>query len=235
MTSSCVCPLIGCRKARGGTSGHDCSESSKPIKIQSCDLLLLNTRGRQLLTDRALKKQHELSEGAPSSCRPGQMPMLLKSETPAVTLSLSLPLRLSPPSICSCQIQMFPRHQSPYSKRFRSCCLTQMSPVSCSPAAVSSSMAGLEAFADAASLLSLNSSVFFSETPAPSASYPLGAVVVNVGGTRYVLSQELLASHPETRLGKLVHCGRDSALELCDDADFLQNEFFFDRSSQTFQ
>uniref|UniRef100_A0A673A3U8 Potassium voltage-gated channel subfamily V member 1 n=1 Tax=Sphaeramia orbicularis TaxID=375764 RepID=A0A673A3U8_9TELE len=38
-----------------------------------------------------------------------------------------------------------------------------------------------------------------------------------------------------TRLGKLACCSRDSALELCDDADFLENEFFFDRSSQTFQ
>ncbi|XP_032414173.1 potassium voltage-gated channel subfamily V member 1 isoform X1 [Xiphophorus hellerii] len=110
-----------------------------------------------------------------------------------------------------------------------------MSPVSCSPAAVSSSMAGLEVFADTASLMSLNSSVFFSETPAPCARDSLNAVVVNVGGSRYVLSQELLASHPDTRLGKLVCCGQDSALELCDDADFLQNEFFFDRSSQPFQ
>uniref|UniRef100_A0A665SVK7 Potassium voltage-gated channel modifier subfamily V member 1 n=1 Tax=Echeneis naucrates TaxID=173247 RepID=A0A665SVK7_ECHNA len=30
-------------------------------------------------------------------------------------------------------------------------------------------------------------------------------------------------------------CSRDSALDLCDDADFRENEFFFDRNSQTFQ
>ncbi|XP_078478958.1 potassium voltage-gated channel subfamily V member 1 [Lampetra planeri] len=58
---------------------------------------------------------------------------------------------------------------------------------------------------------------------------------INVGGSRYVLSQDLLESYPETRLGKLACCSRDSALELCDDADILENEFFFDRSSQTFQ
>ncbi|KAM4735380.1 LOW QUALITY PROTEIN: potassium voltage-gated channel subfamily V member 1 [Anableps anableps] len=94
-------------------------------------------------------------------------------------------------------------------------------------------MAGLGVYADGSSLLSLDSSVFFSE--ASCVRDPLDAVVINVGGSRYVLSQELLASHPETRLGRLACCSRDSALELCDDADFLKNEFFFDRSSQTFQ
>ncbi|KAM7421627.1 hypothetical protein PAMA_015670 [Pampus argenteus] len=81
---------------------------------------------------------------------------------------------------------------------------------------------------------SLDSSIFFCETMASSDKDPL-EFFINVGGSRYVLSQELLASYPETRLGKLVCCSRDSALELCDDADFLENEFFFDRSSQTFQ
>ncbi|KAJ3597958.1 hypothetical protein NHX12_001473 [Muraenolepis orangiensis] len=64
---------------------------------------------------------------------------------------------------------------------------------------------------------------------------PPGGLVVNVGGCRYLLSQDLLASHPETRLGRLARSGPDSALELCDDADLLGKEFFFDRSSQTFQ
>ncbi|KAM4600401.1 potassium voltage-gated channel subfamily V member 1 [Polymixia lowei] len=85
------------------------------------------------------------------------------------------------------------------------------------------------------SLLSLDSSVFYSETATACSAEPLDFFVINVGGSRYVLSQELLASYPETRLGKLARCSRDSALELCDDADFLENEFFFDRSSQTFQ
>uniref|UniRef100_A0A667YR62 Potassium voltage-gated channel modifier subfamily V member 1 n=1 Tax=Myripristis murdjan TaxID=586833 RepID=A0A667YR62_9TELE len=99
----------------------------------------------------------------------------------------------------------------------------------------SSSAAAAELYSDGASLLSLDSSVFYSETPASCGRDPLDFFIINVGGSRYVLSQELLASYPETRLGKLACCSRDSALELCDDADFLENEFFFDRSSQTFQ
>ncbi|XP_069580656.1 potassium voltage-gated channel subfamily V member 1 [Brachyistius frenatus] len=98
----------------------------------------------------------------------------------------------------------------------------------------SSSVARAEAYDDSASLVSLDSSVFFSETTA-SCRDALDFFIINVGGSRYVLSRDLLASYPETRLGKLVSCGRDSALELCDDADYLENEFFFDRSSQTFQ
>ncbi|TRY90467.1 hypothetical protein DNTS_015628 [Danionella cerebrum] len=91
-----------------------------------------------------------------------------------------------------------------------------------------------ELFEDSASLLSLDSSVFFSEPALPSED-PLDFFIINVGGSRYILSQELLASHPETRLGKLALSSRDSALNLCDDADLLENEFFFDRNSQTFQ
>ncbi|KAK7944521.1 hypothetical protein WMY93_000249 [Mugilogobius chulae] len=55
---------------------------------------------------------------------------------------------------------------------------------------------------------------------------------VNVGGSRFSLSAQMLASFPDTRLGRLVFCP-DAALELCD--DFRENEFFFDRNSQTFQ
>lgn len=99
----------------------------------------------------------------------------------------------------------------------------------------SSSMAGLgsEVCGDTASLVSLESSVFLSERTASCVSDTL--FIINVGGSRYVLSQDLLASYPETRLGKLACCSRDSALELCDDADFLENEFFFDRNAQAFQ
>ncbi|XP_070768605.1 potassium voltage-gated channel subfamily V member 1 [Enoplosus armatus] len=99
----------------------------------------------------------------------------------------------------------------------------------------SSSVAGAELYSDTASPVSLDSSVFFSETTASCVRDQLEFFIINVGGSRYELSQELLASHPETRLGKLARCSRDSALELCDDADFLENEFFFDRNSQTFQ
>ena len=91
-----------------------------------------------------------------------------------------------------------------------------------------------EFYGDCSSLLSLDSSVFYSETLLV-CDDPLDFFIINVGGSRYVLSQELLASYPETRLGKLALSTRDSALELCDDADFLENEYFFDRNSQTFQ
>nr|XP_040021141.1 potassium voltage-gated channel subfamily V member 1 [Gasterosteus aculeatus aculeatus]XP_040021142.1 potassium voltage-gated channel subfamily V member 1 [Gasterosteus aculeatus aculeatus] len=94
--------------------------------------------------------------------------------------------------------------------------------------------AGAEPYKDTPSPVSLDSSVFFSETTS-SVSDPLDFFVVNVGGSRFVLSRELLAPHPETRLGKLARCTRGSALELCDDADPPGNEFFFDRNSQTFQ
>lgn len=101
----------------------------------------------------------------------------------------------------------------------------------------SSSVAAVatEIYSDNASPVSLESSVFFSETTASCVRDPLDFFIINVGGSRYVLSQEMLASYPETRLGKLACCTRDSVLELCDDADFLENEFFFDRNSQTFQ
>ncbi|KAI7806997.1 putative potassium voltage-gated channel subfamily V member 1 [Triplophysa rosa] len=91
-----------------------------------------------------------------------------------------------------------------------------------------------ELYEDSASLLSSDSSVFFSEPVLPSDD-PLDFFIINVGGSRYILSLELLASYPETRLGKLALSTRDSALDLCDDADFIENEFFFDRNSQTFQ
>ncbi|XP_038566300.1 potassium voltage-gated channel subfamily V member 1 [Micropterus salmoides] len=100
---------------------------------------------------------------------------------------------------------------------------------------LSCSVARAELYSEGASPVSLDSSVFFSETTASCSRDHLDFFIINVGGSRYVLSQELLASYPETRLGKLACCSRDSALELCDDADLLENEFFFDRNAQTFQ
>ncbi|XP_062848174.1 potassium voltage-gated channel subfamily V member 1 [Trichomycterus rosablanca] len=99
---------------------------------------------------------------------------------------------------------------------------------------ISDASSAAEFCGDTESVLSLNSSVFYSEPPPPSDN-PLDFFIINVGGSRYILSQELLASYPETRLGKLALSTRDSALDLCDDADLLENEFFFDRNSQTFQ
>lgn len=99
---------------------------------------------------------------------------------------------------------------------------------------ISDTSTAAEFCGDSASVFSQDSSVFFSEPPPPTDN-PLDFFIINVGGSRYILSQELLASHPETRLGKLALSTRDSALDLCDDADFLENEYFFDRNSQTFQ
>ncbi|MGH0164123.1 UNVERIFIED_CONTAM: hypothetical protein FKN15_071604 [Acipenser sinensis] len=45
----------------------------------------------------------------------------------------------------------------------------------------------------------------------------------------------MLASYPETRLGKLALSAQEAVLDLCDDANFVDNEFFFDRNSQTFK
>ncbi|XP_029306920.1 potassium voltage-gated channel subfamily V member 1 [Cottoperca gobio] len=92
-----------------------------------------------------------------------------------------------------------------------------------------------ELYGASSSPVSLDSNVFFSDSTASCIRDPLDFFIINVGGSRYVLSQELLESYPETRLGKLARCSRDSVLELCDDADFLENELFFDRNSQTFQ
>ncbi|KAM6967603.1 potassium voltage-gated channel subfamily V member 1 [Aplochiton taeniatus] len=96
------------------------------------------------------------------------------------------------------------------------------------------STSATELYQDSVSFLSLDSSVFC-DGPPPLCDDLLDFFIVNVGGSRYVLSQDLLVSYPETRLGKLASASRDSVLELCDDANFLENEFFFDRSAQTFQ
>ncbi|MBN3286796.1 KCNV1 protein, partial [Polyodon spathula] len=86
---------------------------------------------------------------------------------------------------------------------------------------------------NSASILSLESSVFCSEQHLN--ENPLDCFIINVGGSRYVLTQEMLASYPETRLGKLAVSTREAVLDLCDDANFVDNEFFFDRNSQTFK
>lgn len=98
---------------------------------------------------------------------------------------------------------------------------------------------------DSASLTSLDSSVFCSEGEGEPLA--LGdSFTVNVGGSRFVLSQQALSCFPHTRLGKLAvvvaSCRRRGALaavpsplELCDDANPVDNEYFFDRSSQAFR
>ncbi|XP_006009615.2 potassium voltage-gated channel subfamily V member 1 [Latimeria chalumnae] len=83
------------------------------------------------------------------------------------------------------------------------------------------------------SVLSLESSVFCSEENLN--ENPLEFLIINVGGSRFVLSQQMLLSYPETRLGKLAISERDTVLQLCDDVNFVDNEYFFDRSSQAFK
>uniref|UniRef100_A0A8D0H5R1 Potassium voltage-gated channel subfamily V member 1 n=1 Tax=Sphenodon punctatus TaxID=8508 RepID=A0A8D0H5R1_SPHPU len=97
---------------------------------------------------------------------------------------------------------------------------------------------------DSTSLGSLESSVFCSEeVPEPllqQVAPSLDCFTINVGGARFLLSQQTLSCYPDTRLGKLamlVSAARDvasSLFELCDDANLVENEYFFDRSSQAF-
>lgn len=98
---------------------------------------------------------------------------------------------------------------------------------------------------DSGSLTSLDSSVFCSEGEGEPLA--LGdCFTVNVGGSRFVLSQQALSCFPHTRLGKLAVvvasyrrlgalAAAPSPLELCDDANPVDNEYFFDRSSQAFR
>lgn len=93
---------------------------------------------------------------------------------------------------------------------------------------------------------SLDSSVFCSEGDGEPLA--LGdSLTVNVGGSRFVLSQQALSCFPHTRLGKLAAllasyrrrpgapAAAPSPLEFCDDANPVDNEYFFDRSSQAFR
>ncbi|XP_077127210.1 potassium voltage-gated channel subfamily V member 1 [Ranitomeya variabilis] len=84
---------------------------------------------------------------------------------------------------------------------------------------------------DSDSALSLDSSVFCSDYSAA----PRDHFNINVGGSRFILSQQILSSHPHTRLGKLATSGGDEVYDLCDDANLMDNEYFFDRSSQLFE
>ncbi|ETE64845.1 Potassium voltage-gated channel subfamily V member 1, partial [Ophiophagus hannah] len=108
---------------------------------------------------------------------------------------------------------------------------------------LSSGVSG-EELDESTSFDSLESSVFCSEEGTGSLlqhiAPSLDFMTVNVGGARFVLSQKKLCCYPDTRLGKLavmVSAARDvasSLLDLCDDANLVENEYFFDRNSQAF-
>uniref|UniRef100_A0A8C6TYN2 Potassium voltage-gated channel, subfamily G, member 3 n=1 Tax=Neogobius melanostomus TaxID=47308 RepID=A0A8C6TYN2_9GOBI len=59
--------------------------------------------------------------------------------------------------------------------------------------------------------------------------------VLNVGGTRYAFSREVIRDFPLRRVSRLHACATEKeVLELCDDYDRDRNEFFFDRHAQAF-
>lgn len=56
-------------------------------------------------------------------------------------------------------------------------------------------------------------------------------IVVNVGGFRQRMEQDVLKRFPQTRLGRLLRCHSSEAiLELCDDFSPTDMEFYFDRN-----
>ncbi|KAM9196104.1 KCNG3 protein, partial [Asarcornis scutulata] len=60
-------------------------------------------------------------------------------------------------------------------------------------------------------------------------------VVLNVGGTRYSFSREVLKDFPLRRVSRLHGClSEQDVLEVCDDYDRERNEYFFDRHSEAF-
>ena len=59
--------------------------------------------------------------------------------------------------------------------------------------------------------------------------------VLNVGGTRYAFTREVIKDFPLRRVSRLHACATEKeVLELCDDYDQDRNEFFFDRHAQAF-
>uniref|UniRef100_A0A1A7WM46 Potassium voltage-gated channel, subfamily G, member 3 n=1 Tax=Iconisemion striatum TaxID=60296 RepID=A0A1A7WM46_9TELE len=59
--------------------------------------------------------------------------------------------------------------------------------------------------------------------------------VLNVGGTRYAFTREVIRDFPLRRVSRLHACATEKeVLELCDDYDRDRNEYFFDRHAQAF-
>ncbi|KAL2084792.1 hypothetical protein ACEWY4_020310 [Coilia grayii] len=58
---------------------------------------------------------------------------------------------------------------------------------------------------------------------------------INVGGFKKCLLSNMLSRFPETRLARLLQCqSKDAILELCDDYDDAEKEFYFDRNPALF-
>ncbi|XP_075719363.1 voltage-gated potassium channel regulatory subunit KCNG3 isoform X2 [Rhinoderma darwinii] len=59
--------------------------------------------------------------------------------------------------------------------------------------------------------------------------------ILNVGGARYSLSQDVIKDFPLRRVSRLHSCSSEKdVLEVCDDYDQERNEYFFDRHSEAF-
>ncbi|CAL8258847.1 unnamed protein product [Lota lota] len=59
--------------------------------------------------------------------------------------------------------------------------------------------------------------------------------VLNVGGTRYAFSRDVIRDFPLSRVSRLHRCASErEVLEVCDDYDRETNEFFFDRHAEAF-
>ncbi|XP_040059554.2 delayed-rectifier potassium channel regulatory subunit KCNS2 [Gasterosteus aculeatus] len=62
-----------------------------------------------------------------------------------------------------------------------------------------------------------------------------GLVHINVGGLKRSLCRSTLRRFPNTRLGKLLSCdSEEDILQVCDDYDVQQKEFYFDRNPGLF-
>lgn len=59
--------------------------------------------------------------------------------------------------------------------------------------------------------------------------------IINVGGTKYPLPNDVIKDFPLRRVSRLHNCASErEVLEVCDDYDQERNEFFFDRHSEAF-
>uniref|UniRef100_UPI00398EE8D7 potassium voltage-gated channel subfamily S member 3a n=1 Tax=Pristiophorus japonicus TaxID=55135 RepID=UPI00398EE8D7 len=59
---------------------------------------------------------------------------------------------------------------------------------------------------------------------------------INVGGFKQRVNQDTLLRFPHTRLGKLLNCDTEEAiLELCDDYNVMDKEYYFDRNPCLFR
>ncbi|MGH0177454.1 UNVERIFIED_CONTAM: hypothetical protein FKN15_075196 [Acipenser sinensis] len=58
---------------------------------------------------------------------------------------------------------------------------------------------------------------------------------INVGGLKRSLCSSTLKKFPDTRLGRLLSCdSEESILQICDDYDVTEKEFYFDRNPGLF-